>query len=305
MARYLGDDTFAAKCGDLFKRGSTWMDANLFNGEYYEHEIRLPEKGATFAPGIPDHEESSSDWQLGGACLVDQLVGQTMAHVCGLGYLNDRSKVRRTLKSIYKYNFKKRMHDHMNNMHMFALQEESATLMATYPRGNRPKRPFPYFTVVMTGFEYTAAIGMLYEGQTQRGLKLIQAIRDRYDGRKRNPFDETECGHHYARAMAAWAAIPALTGFHYSAVEKVMTFTAKAGRHFWSTGYAWGTCVIAEAGEGCRLELLVQHGSLLLRSLQLTGKGEVLLPRKRVLRAGKSAIFRFATQTKQNHPMGW
>ena len=118
-------------------------------------------------------------FQAGGeavACLVDQLVGQYMAHICGLGYLHGRNKVRKTLTSIYKHNFKKSMHDHMNNMQMFALQEESATLMASYPRGNRPRRPFPYFTVVMTGFEYTAAIGMLYEGQTQRGLELIQAL---------------------------------------------------------------------------------------------------------------------------------
>ena len=71
----------------------------------------------------------------------------------------------------------------------------------------------------MTGFEYTAAVGMLYEGQT-RGLKCIAAIRDRYDGRKRNPFDEAECGHHYARAMATWAAVLALTGFRYSGVDK-------------------------------------------------------------------------------------
>ena len=290
MARYLGDDIFANKCGDLFKRGSAWMDANLFNGDYYEHEIRLPEKGATFAPGIPDHEESSSDWQLGGACLVDQLVGQYMAHVCGLGYLHGRGNVRKTLTSIYKHNFKKSMHDHMNNMHMFALQEESATLMATYPRGNRPKRPFPYFATTMTGFEYTAAIGMLYEGQTKRGLELVQAIRDRYDGRKRNPFDETECGHHYARAMAAWAAIPALTGFQYSGVEKVMTFAPQTGRHVWSTGYAWGSCVISECGEGHHVELLVRHGSLPLRSLRLTGTGEARLPRARVLGSGKSVF---------------
>jgi hypothetical protein len=50
-------------------------------------------------------------------------------------------------------------------------------------------------------------------------LEIIMAIRARYDGLKRNPFNEAECGHHYARAMASWAAILALSGFEYSAVE--------------------------------------------------------------------------------------
>ena len=72
----------------------------------------------------------------------------------------------------------------------------------------------------MTGFEYTAAVGMLYEGMTGEGLQSIRDIRARYDGLKRNPFDEAECGHHYARAMASWAAVLALTGFQYSAVTR-------------------------------------------------------------------------------------
>ena len=99
------------------------------------------------------------------------------------------------------------MFDHFNNMRSYALGDEKALLMASWPRGGRPKIPFPYWAEVMTGFEYTAAIGMLYEGMEQEGLQCIQNIRDRYDGRKRNPFDEAECGHHYARAMASWAAI--------------------------------------------------------------------------------------------------
>ena len=74
--------------------------------------------------------------------------------------------------------------------------------MATYPRGRRPKSPFPYANEVWTGFEYTAAAGMMYEGMTKEGVTVYQAARSRFDGRRRNPFDEAECGHHYARAMA-------------------------------------------------------------------------------------------------------
>jgi non-lysosomal glucosylceramidase len=47
-------------------------------------------------------------------------------------------------------------------------------------------------------------------------------IRARDDGQQRNPFDEAECGDRYARAMANWAAILALPGFHHSAVAKTL-----------------------------------------------------------------------------------
>ena len=101
----------------------------------------------------------------------------------------------------------------------------------------------------MTGFEYTAAAHMLFEGQRAAGLKGIAAVRARYDGRRRNPFDEAECGHHYGRAMASWTGILALTGFRYSGVLRALTFAARPGRHFWSNGYAWGTCRIRAAGQ--------------------------------------------------------
>ncbi len=45
MARYLGDEEFANRCRSLFQRGREWTDANLFNGEYYEHKI-VPPVGA-------------------------------------------------------------------------------------------------------------------------------------------------------------------------------------------------------------------------------------------------------------------
>lgn len=135
--------------------------------------------------------------------MIDQLVGQYMAHVIGLGYLINEDNVKKTLASIFKYNKKESMFDYFNNMRSYALGDEKSILMASWPKGGRPKVPFPYFSETMTGFEYTAAIGMLYEGMEKEGLEAIKNIRDRYDGKKRNPFDEAECGHHYARAMAS------------------------------------------------------------------------------------------------------
>ena len=300
MARQLGEEDFAATCRDLFQRGKAWLDEHLFNGEYYEHEVRPPKDESAIAAGLRvgmgAKDLSDPELQLGAGCLVDQLVGQYMAHVCGLGYLLDEANVRATLKSLMKYNFKRSMRDHFNHLRSYALNDESAMLMATYPKGRRPKRPFPYYNEVMTGFEYTAAIGMLYEGQTANGLKVIEAIRDRYDGRKRSPFDEAECGHHYARAMASWAAVLALTGFQYSAVDQSMTFAASAKpvQWFWSTGDAWGTCEQKPRRGAIDIQLTVLHGELRLRTLSLQGAGVVEWPESRVVRPGRDLRCRLA-----------
>ena len=131
---------------------------------------------------------------------------------------------------------------------------------------------------------------MLYEGLRADGLKVIQAIRARYDGRKRSPFDEAECGHHYGRAMASWAAVLALTGFQYSAVTGTLRFQAARRRlsWFWSTGYAWGVVEQRPAREGIRICLQVLHGALELKTLELTGCGAAALPEVQTLTAGRT-----------------
>jgi uncharacterized protein (DUF608 family) len=298
MARYLGEWAFAGTCRDLFERGSRWLEQNLFNGEYYEHEIRPPRDADAIAPGLRHHsmgarDLSDPDLQLGAGCLVDQLVGQYMAHVCGLGYLADAEQIGRTLESIMRYNFKESLYGHFNHMRTFALNDEPALLMATYPQGRQPERPFPYFTEVMTGFEYTAAVHMLYEGQIDAGLKCIGAIRVRYDGLRRSPFDEAECGHHYARAMASWAAVLALTGFRYSGVECAMTFASvsQPARAFWSNGFAWGTCERTPTATGVAVALTVLHGSLALRRLTISEVGSIELDHVIRLQPGDTRVF--------------
>jgi non-lysosomal glucosylceramidase len=299
MARYVGDDEFATTCHDLFVKGKTWIDANLFNGEYYEHHIQPPKSesdvAAALQVGMGAKDPTKPDYQLGSGCLVDQLVGQYMAHVVGLGYLVEPRHVRKTLQSIMKYNYRDNLYGHFNCMRSFALGDESVLLMADYPK-DRPANPFPYFSEVMTGFEYTAAVGMLYEGQTDEGLKCIENVRNRYDGRKRSPFDEAECGHHYARAMASWAAIPALTGFRYSGVHKTMTFAPDKGRHFWSNGYAWGTCALKKAGRSLNVELSVLGGTLPLAEFTLSTYGSREFKEPLQIEADQEVQFKVARQ---------
>jgi non-lysosomal glucosylceramidase len=231
-------------------------------------------------------------FQLGKGCLVDQLAGQYLGHVCGLGYLGDPQHMRKTLQTIYKYNRIERFDGLFNNMRSFVMGNETGLVMASWPKG-RLKVPFPYFAESMTGFEYTAAIGMLYEGQTAMGLQVIRDIRSRFDGEKRNPFDEPECGHHYARAMASWSAIPALTGFHYSGISMVMEFNAQPGSWFWSNGYAWGTIKIVKSATGVNATLKVLYGRLNLVELKLTGMKPSKDNDSVILKDGAERVYRF------------
>jgi len=269
------------------------MDEHLFNGDYYEHEVRPPHSESAIAKGLRLNMGAKNldepELQLGAGCLVDQLVGQYMAHVAGLGYLLNPHHVRYTLQSIMDYNFKHDFSGHFNHLRSFVLNGESALLMATYPKGRRPTRPFPYYNEVMTGFEYSTAAHMLFEGLMDEGLEVIQAIRDRYDGLKRSPFDEAECGHHYGRAMAAWAAVLALSGFQYSAVSGRMTLKAQAnpGQMFWSNGRAWGIARQQPGEKSVQVEIEVLRGRLSLQALTLTGVGTAFLDETRTIQEGE------------------
>lgn len=146
----------------------------------------------------------------------------------------------------------------------------------------------------MTGFEYTAAVGMLYEDDLDNGLKCIQAIRDYYDGQIRNPFDEAECGHHYARAMASWVAILALSGFYYSAMDKSITFVTsdKACQLFGSTGYVWGTCQLTpNTDDSFDVVFNVLYGVIEFNTFHLGAHGKHEFDQMQSLQKGDALTF--------------
>ncbi len=295
MAGHLKEDGFARRCRDLYERGSRWVDEHLFDGEYYVQELRTPPGPEAIAKGLMGHafmagvDVTNPPQQPGLGCLTDQLVGQFLAHVCGLGRLLDREHVLATLKSIMKYNFVTDHYDHVNPIRAFALQDEKALVYGTWPKGGRPERPCFRFFENWTGIEYAAAVLMMQEGRHADALRVFKAIRDRFDGRRRNPFNEPECGHHYARAMAAWGGILALTGFRYSAVDRTLTLAPakKAARQFWSTGYAWGTCRQRPSKASVRVDIEVLGGTIGIDRLVLTGFGEVKTERRLDARPGK------------------
>tara|TARA_B100000809_G_scaffold244693_1_gene270836 strand:- start:1027 stop:3609 length:2583 start_codon:yes stop_codon:yes gene_type:complete len=290
MARHAGDDEFADRCRKLFDSGKSWMEEHLFNGEFFEHKVVPPGKGATIDPGIIGNinRDDLDDpvLQLGPACLVDQLVGQYMAHACGLGDLLEPELAQKTLTSIRAYNWRDSFLDHFNHFRSYAVGDEKGLLMASYPRGGRPQRPFPYCNELMTGFEYSTAVHMLFAGMDEVGLECFAAIRDRYDGRRRNPYDEAECGHHYARALASWGGVLAWSGFGYSAVTGELR-VRRPGTFFFSTGNAWGTYRLDETD----LRIDLRGGRLQIRTVVTDGE-RTTPPEPVHLRAGQNSTIR-------------
>ncbi|WP_321475451.1 GH116 family glycosyl-hydrolase [uncultured Paludibaculum sp.] len=272
LAKAAGDQAFAQECRGLYGRGRKWIEANLFNGEYFIQKVQGTKKDTVAKALISDmgsENTESPEYQMGNGCLVDQLIGQYQSEVCGLGPLVSEEMIKKTLQSIYQYNYKRDMSDHECVQRTYVLNDEAALVVCDYGKGTRPHIPFPYYGEVFTGLEHATASHMIYAGMAAEGMECFVNTRRRYDGQRRNPWDEAECGHHYARAMAAWSGILALSGFVYHAPEKRLILKPQHKltelKCFWSTASGWGTFELGSAG----LTIRVEDGFLDLGSVEL------------------------------------
>ncbi len=307
MARAAGDAAPAAEYRKLFDSGRKWIDENLFKGEYYVQQIRgIPRH--QIAPGLtagmgaedPDHP----DYQLGDGCLADQLVGQYVADYAGLDALVSPEHIRTTMASVYKYNYRKSLAEHDNTERTYVLNDEAALLVCDYGKGKRPEVPFPYFSEAWTGLEYTAAALMIVHGMVRQGCEVVESTRRRYDGERRNPWDESECGPHYARAMSAWSTLLALSGFRYGRMRLTVAprINAAAMRSFWAAGAGWGTFSHRKENGQTKLTVSVVFGKLPLESVEVAagaaGQSAVRVGARsvahEVTRSGGRAIVRLA-----------
>ena len=251
IAEYLGYKEDAAKYTDLFEKGSKWTEENLFNGEYYIQKIDLKDRSLTDSFGASDtyfnEEKGEIKYQRGDGCEIDQLLAQWHSDILGLGDIFDKKNRKKALKSLYKNNLKQSMRDFTNPWRVFALNDEKCTIICDYPKGAyKPVIPIPYCEETMHGFEYALAGTMIADGMVSEGLEIVRAVRDRYDGYKRNPFNEIECGNYYARSMASFALLPILSGFEFDMSKgrlKYDPLISEKGKMFkvlLSVGGAWG-----------------------------------------------------------------
>jgi uncharacterized protein (DUF608 family) len=280
MARAAGDAASADTYKDLFEKGSRWIDANLFNGEFYIQKVRgfrKEEIAKDLRSDMGSENTETPEYQVGGGCLADQLIGQYLVEVGGMGPLVSPQNIRTTLRSIYKYNYKPTLAAHDNVERTYSLNEEAAVVVCDYGKAERPHIPFPYYAEAWTGQEYLVAALMMHWGMVKEGVECVENIRARFDGEKRNPWDEPECGHHYARAMSSWSAFVELSGFVYDGPAAAVVAVPRIPRGdfncFWSTGTGWGTFSLRRQPDTTLFAIKVLVGTLACRTCEIAAPG--------------------------------
>jgi non-lysosomal glucosylceramidase len=270
MAERVNDRASADRYRALAQRGRVWTEKNLFNGRYFTQIIP---KG------------QSDRFQYGSGCLSDQLFGQTWSRLLDLGTVYDEDKVRTALKSIYRYNWSPAVGQYNAQFppeRYFAKDREGGLFVCTWPEGGRQGEPVRYRDEVWTGGEYQVATGLLWEGLVDEALVIIKAIDERYDGAIHNPWNEVECGDHYARAMAAWGAYQALCGFTYDGPAGTLgmapRLTPENFAAFFSGAEGWGLLKQTREGRTQTNTVEVRWGRLRLKSFAAALPAEAAAP---------------------------
>jgi uncharacterized protein (DUF608 family) len=286
MATAMGDEALAEKCERLGRAGAAYINDRLFNGRYFIQEIDLSDKSVvqrfdtgrnagvladSFMSAYWSDEHSEIKYQFGEGCIADQILGQWHAEVAGLGTFLAPDRIASALRAVHAENFRATMTDHFNPCRNYAYEDEGGLLIATYPEGTRqPLVAAPYAEEVWSGVEYASASHMIMHGMIAEGVEVVDAVRRRHDGERRNPFNDIECGSYYARSMSAWQLVNAFSGLSADFVRGRLSFAPKVSGDcdlFWSAGSGYGRLTRT----GTRIVLNVLGGSLDLKQVLVDG----------------------------------
>jgi len=289
MAQEMGDDAFAERTRAIVEKGRRRIVDLLWNGEYF---VNRPD---------PKHPEAINS---GTGCHVDQVLGQSWAWQVGLGRVFSPQHARGALGALWKYNFAPDVGPYrkvMKRGRWYAMSGEGGLIMCTFPqkdwsfkdaqgKGNRFYAG--YFNECMNGFEYQVAGHMLWEGMLEEGLAIVRTIHDRYHPLRRNPFNEIECGDHYARSMASHGVFLAACGWEYHGPQGHLGFSPRLSpgdfRAAFTAAEGWGTISQKKEGNTQVAKIHVRSGRLRLRSVALTLRPGVQADRVRVSVDGKT-----------------
>lgn len=267
MALEMGDAEFAADCRQRAEKGRAAMDATLFNGEWF---VQIPD---------PENPKKLGAYET---VHIDQVMGQGWAWQVGLGRVLNEDTTRSALRSLWKYNFARNLDAYDAQAdpkgRPYYADGEGGLIMTANALGR--ETPYGvysefacYLNETMNGFEYQAAAHMIAEGMVKEGLAVLKTLDERYDGNKRNPFNEVECGDHYARSMASYGALIAISGFEYDGPSRRIGFAPRlAPENFkapFTAAEGWGSYSQKISDGTLRAELAVKHGKVPLRTMSL------------------------------------
>ena len=287
MGKYLGEDMSRYK--KLSDKGEKFMQDSLFNGEYFYQKIRWKGLNAPNPVELSKNTWNSNysaeaqrllqtegpKYQYGNGCLSDGALGFWVARMCGMKNPMDSSLISSHLQAVYQYNLKHDLSNHANPQRpTYALGHDGGLLLCSWPKGGKLSLPFVYSNEVWTGIEYQVASHLMLMGQTEKGLDIVRTCRARYNGIIRNPFDEYECGHWYARAMSSYGLLEGLTGVRYDAVDHTLYIDSKIGDFtgFISTETGYGNVGLQNG----KPFLKMVSGHLEVKKILVSGKEQVL-----------------------------
>lgn len=283
MGKALGKDV--SKYEQLFTKGRQYTDTELYDGEYFIQNIKYtglkaknPIEASAISMGGNYSDEAKKllekegpKYQYGTGCLSDGVLGAWIARMCGLNDSIDTRKLKSHLQAVHKYNLKDNLSDHANPQRpSYALGDEGGLLLCSWPKGGKLSLPFVYSDEVWTGIEHHVAAHLMLMGRVKEGLEIVRASRNRYDGRVRNPFNEYECGHWYARALASYGYLQSLTGVRFDAVEKTLYIDSNIGdfTSFLSTETGFGTVTF----KGGRATVKEAYGKIPVQKMVVGGR---------------------------------
>jgi non-lysosomal glucosylceramidase len=132
---------------------------------------------------------------------------------------------------------------------------------------------------------------MIWEGMVKEGLAITRAIHDRYHASRRNPWNDVECGDHYARAMASYGVFLAACGYEYHGPKGHLAFAPRLSpedfRAAFTAAEGWGTFTQKHGNGFQRERIAVKWGRLRLRTLAFALGQDVNPNRAKVTLAGK------------------
>lgn len=253
-ARAMNDKKTEIQYAFILEKGKKLLGDKLWNSRYFRlyHTDQLRYKthdgtGAEIVAEVPGQDEG---------CLTDQLIGQWVAHMSGLGYFVDPDLVQSALRNILALSF--RADTGLRNCSW-----PTDTFLHDIPwscwvdQANTP----------WTGVELAFASFLVYEGMTEEALKVVKSVEQRYR-RAGLYWNHQECGGHYYRAMSAFTLLNAYLGLTIN--QGKLGFDPKLQQNEYRVLFAvnGATAYFYRKGNSCGIE--VRSGELSFTELELT-----------------------------------
>ena len=257
MANAVGDTAMAAECRRIFTAGCGTTDELCWNGEYYRQ--------------ITANQRAENTWQNG--VVSEQLIGQWWSDMLGLGDIYPRDHMRSAIGAVFRHNFMPDCRKLNNTGYILAQNDDAGLVICSWPKGGRPAKALFYADTIEVGYEDQVAANLIYHGYVLEGIAVMKAIRDRYDGRKRDPYCQIECGGYYARSLANYGVLLAVSGYRVDTpvgrVEFAPKLTPENFKSFFSGGAGWGAYSQRIGGSELSAQLTVKWGRVRLSELSL------------------------------------